>query len=312
MTAGRSCSAAQEQLRHREAAKQAAILNALPAHVALLDTQGLIVSVNEAWRRFAGANVLQGPDMGSASITSRFATARGDDASEAHKVAEGIRSVLRGAAKNFSIEYSCHSPTEQRWFLLTVTPLADDRPNGAVVMHVDVTAERQTEESLRVSESRFRQMAENIRDVFFLIDADSNRMLYISPAYEEIWGRSCESLYANPESWTDAIHPDDRASTCEKYKKGMSAAKFEYEYRIVRPDGSIRWIEARGFPVRDDAGKVIRIAGVAEDITERKQAAQELRESERRFSDMLRNVELVSMMLDREARITYCNDTCCG
>ena len=179
-------------------------------------------------------------------------------------------------------------------------------------MHLDVTGERRTAERLRASELRFRQMAENIRDVFFLIDADSNRMLYVSPAYEEIWGRSCESLYANPESWTEAIHPDDRASTYEKYKQGLSAGKFEFEYRIVRPDGSIRWMETRGFPVRDDAGKIVRIAGVAEDITERKQAAQELRESERRFSDMLRNVELVSMMLDREARITTATITCCG
>ena len=104
-------------------------------------------------------------------------------------------------------------------------------------------AHRRAQEALTDSEKRFRQMAENIRDVFFLLDADGNRMLYISPAYEEIWGRSCESLYANPESWTEAIHPDDRASTYEKYKKGMSAGKFEFEYRIVRPDGSIRWIE---------------------------------------------------------------------
>ena len=88
----------------------------------------------------------------------------------------------------------------------------------------------------------------------------------------------------------------------------MSAGKFEFEYRIVRPDGSIRWIEVRGFPVRDDAGKIVRVAGVAKDITERKQVAQELRESERRFSDLLGNVELVSMMLDRDARITYCNE----
>jgi diguanylate cyclase (GGDEF)-like protein/PAS domain S-box-containing protein len=168
-------------------------------------------------------------------------------------------------------------------------------------------AHRRAQAALTDSEKRFRQMAENIRDVFFLVDADSNRLLYISPAYEEIWGRSCESLYANPESYTDAIHPDDRASTYEKYKKGMSARKFELEYRIVRPDGSIRWIEMRGFPVRDDAGKIVRIAGVAEDITERMQAAQELRESERRFSDLLRNVDLISLMLDREARITYCN-----
>jgi PAS domain S-box-containing protein len=169
-------------------------------------------------------------------------------------------------------------------------------------------AHRRAQEALTDSEKRFRQMAENIRDVFFLIDAASNRVLYVSPAYEEIWGCNCESVYANPEAWTDAIHPDDRASTYEKYKEGSSTGKFAYDYRIVRPDDSIRWIEARGFPVRDDAGKFVRIAGIAEDITERKQAAQELRESERRFSDLLGNVEMASLMLGTNARITYCND----
>jgi PAS domain S-box-containing protein/diguanylate cyclase (GGDEF)-like protein len=141
----------------------------------------------------------------------------------------------------------------------------------------DITERRTTEGALAQSELRFRQMAENIRDVFFLRDADGKRMLYISPAYEEIWGRSCESLYANPESWSETIHPDDRASAYEKNSKGMLAGKFDFEYRIVRSDGSIRWIETRGFPVRDDAGKIVRIAGVAEDITERKQAEEEIR-----------------------------------
>ena len=169
-------------------------------------------------------------------------------------------------------------------------------------------AHRVAQRDLLENEERFRQMAENIRDVFFLIDAESNHILYINPAYEEIWGRSRESLYANPESWTEAILPEDRASTYENYKKGMSSGTFEYEYRIARPDGSIRWIKLRGFPIRDAAGRIVRIAGVAEDITQRKHAAQELRESERRFSDMLGNVQLVSLMLDREARITYCNE----
>src|ERR1019366_7731893 len=135
-------------------------------------------------------------------------------------------------------------------------------------------AHRRAQAALTDSEKRFRQMAENIRDVFFLRDVDGNRMLYISPAYQEIWGRSCESLYANPGSWTETIHPGDRASAYEKNKNGMLAGKFEYEYRIVRPDGSIRWIETRGFPVRDDAGQPVRIAGVAKDITERTQAEE--------------------------------------
>ncbi|MDZ4252938.1 MAG: EAL domain-containing protein [Sulfuritalea sp.] len=129
----------------------------------------------------------------------------------------------------------------------------------------------QAQEALTVSETRFRQMAENIRDVFFLDDAVANRILYVSPAYEEIWGRSCASLYANPDSWGDAIHPDDRASTFEKYSKEMSTGNLNLQFRIVRPDGSIRWIESRGFPIHDSAGKLVRIAGVAADITERKQ-----------------------------------------
>ncbi|HTD27925.1 MAG TPA: PAS domain S-box protein [Xanthomonadaceae bacterium] len=299
----------QEHLRHSNAAKQAAILNALPAHIALLDARGVIVSVNATWQRFADANVVHCPGYAiGTNYLQICADARVAGASEAHQVADGIRSVLDGGARSFSIEYACHSPMQQRWFLLTVTPLAEGLPNGVVVMHIDVTAERKAEQSLRTSESRFRQMAENIVDVFFLVDIQSNRMLYISPAYEEIWGRSCESVYANPESWIEAVHPDDLAATYEKFKQGMSGGKSKFEYRVVRPDGSIRWIETRDFPIHDDRGTIVRIAGIAKDITVHKRAAQELRESERRFSDMLDNVDLVTVMLDRDARITYCNE----
>jgi diguanylate cyclase (GGDEF)-like protein/PAS domain S-box-containing protein len=179
---------------------------------------------------------------------------------------------------------------------------------GNNVMRLDVTEKRQIEESLGASETLFRQVAENIRDVFFLIDADSNRTLFISSAYEDIWGRSCDSAYASSDSWMEAIHPDDRAWIYEEHKNGISAGRFEYKYRILRPDGSIRWIQARGFPVRDDAGKIVRVAGVAEDITQREHFAQELRESERRFANLLGNVEMVSIMLDVNGSITYCND----
>ena len=155
---------AQEQLRHSEAAKQAAILNALPAHIALLDTQGLIISVNEAWRRFAGANAIQGPGHGiGLNYLEICDSARGDGSSEAHQVAEGIRSVLGGGVKSFSIEYPCHSPTEQRWFLLTVTPLADDRPNGAVVMHLDITERKERKMKYAVSTKPSSNVSSNAR-----------------------------------------------------------------------------------------------------------------------------------------------------
>ena len=172
----------------------------------------------------------------------------------------------------------------------------------------DITEQKSSESKLRESELRFRQLAENIRSVFFLVDARTNKTLYLSPVFEEIWGRSRESVYTNTDAWTDAIHPDDRAATYESYRKGMSAGRSEYGYRIVRPDGSMRWIEARAFPVRDGDDKIVRIAGIAEDVTERKNAADQLRESDRRFSSLLSSIQLVSLMLDREARITYCND----
>ncbi len=263
---------AQERLRHIEAMKQAAVLNALPAHIVLLNAQGVIVSVNEAWRHFGDANAGQAPgyDVG-VDYLAICDQARGEDAAEAHQAAAGIRALLAGRTKRFSLEYPCHSPTEKRWFLMSVTPLVEEGANGAVVMHIDVTEKRQAEESLRMSEARFREMAENIRDVFFLRDS-AGRMLYVSPAYAEIWGRSCESLYADPDSWGQAIHPEDRAAALKATSGGLLAGQFEFEYRILRPDGSIRWIESRGFPVLDAAGTIARIAGIATDITARKRA----------------------------------------
>jgi diguanylate cyclase (GGDEF)-like protein/PAS domain S-box-containing protein len=299
---------AQKQLRNTEAAKQAAILSAVPASIALIDAGGFILSVNEAWRLFATANALLSPAYGvGLNYLEICASASGEAAPDALQVAEGMRSVLAGVSKRFSIEYPCDSPCERRRFLLTVTPLSEGRPNGAVVMHVDVTAERQTEESLRISESRFRQMAENISDVFFLESLDGTQIYYVSPAYEKIWGRTCQSLYSDPASWGDSIHPDDRARVFADFKEGRTIG-VDTEFRIVRPDAEMRWVHIRGFPIPDAAGNPYRTAGVVADVTHRHRAALDLRASERRFGDLLQNVQLASVMLDRTACITFCNE----
>jgi diguanylate cyclase (GGDEF)-like protein/PAS domain S-box-containing protein len=167
-------------------------------------------------------------------------------------------------------------------------------------------AHRQAREDLTDSEKRFRQMAENIRDVFFLQDLDGSRMYYVSPAYEQIWGRTCESLYANPASWADAIHPDDRGQALGKFKERGSAG-FDFEFRIVRPDGEMRWIQIRGFPVLNDAGNPYRTAGVASDITRRKQAAEALHRSESLKGAILESSLDCVVTIDHEGKIVEFN-----
>jgi len=141
-----------ERLRHSQAAQrhlaetQVAILNALPAHVALLDSHGVIVSVNDSWRRFGLANAIQGTTFGvGQNYLELCERETGESADDARRAATGIRAVLGGQMKEFALEYPCHSPDARRWFRLMVTPLHEGQPGGAVVMHVNITEQKLAE-----------------------------------------------------------------------------------------------------------------------------------------------------------------------
>ncbi len=145
----------------------------------------------------------------------------------------------------------------------------------------DVSDRRRVEEALRTSEERFRQVAENIQEVFWLTDVAKTRMLYVSPAYEKVSGRTCDSLYRDPHSWLDAVHPEDRDRVRRAMQTRQAAGDYHEEYRIRRPDGGVRWINERAFPVRDTGGVVYRIAGVAEDVTGRRQLEDQFRQTQK-------------------------------
>src|SRR6266853_5448853 len=169
---------------------------------------------------------------------------------------------------------------EYRWFLNRTVPLRDEEGNIAkwYGTATDIEDRKRAEDALRESEEKFRQLAENIRTVFWMSTPAMDEQLYVNPAYESIWGRSLESLRQKPRSFMDAIHPEDRDRAIG-ILEGQRLRGFELEYRVVRPDGSVRWVRDRGFPVKTRAGEVYRVAGVKEDITESRQAGDSLRRS---------------------------------
>lgn len=135
---------------------------------------------------------------------------------------------------------------------------------------------------LRESEERFRAVVENIHEVFWITDPDDARVIYVSPAFEEVWGRSCDTIINRPASaWLDTVHPDDRTRVSEAAATKRLTGKFAEEYRILLPDGSVRWVRDQGVPVKNAAGRITRIVGVAQDITERKQLEAQFLRSQR-------------------------------
>ena len=163
----------------------------------------------------------------------------------------------------------------------TSTPMMEQNEVvGSVVVFRDISDRQRAMTALRESQQRFQQLAENIEEVFWLTDPEKNDMIYVSPAYQQIWGRSCESLYTSPRSWLEAIHPIDR-NRVEGALSRQASGAYDEEYQVVRPDGSTRWIWDRAFPIRDDQGKVYRIAGLAADISNRKELERQLLQSQK-------------------------------
>jgi PAS domain S-box-containing protein len=159
-------------------------------------------------------------------------------------------------------------------------------------------------EALRESEERFRQLAENIQEVFWITDPTKNLVIYISPAYEIIWGRPRAEVHTSALSWLDAIHPEDREAVRQAALTKQADGTYDEEYRIVRPDGSIRWIRDRAFPVRENGREIYRIVGVARDVTERKLDEERLREQ----ADIINRAHDAIVVRDFETnRITLWN-----
>ena len=178
---------------------------------------------------------------------------------------------------------------------------------GLVSIARDITQRKQAEQALVTSEERFRQLAENISEVFWMVSPSAPGILYVSPAYEHVWGRSCASLYRDRKSWAESIHPDDAQTALEINQKQLRGEKADSTYRIRTPDGQEKWIRDRAFPVRDASGQLTRIVGLAEDISARKLAEERLRASEERYRELFENASDLVYTFDLDLRITSLN-----
>ncbi|UCD27879.1 MAG: PAS domain S-box protein, partial [Planctomycetota bacterium] len=180
---------------------------------------------------------------------------------------------------------------------------------GSLSTARDITERRQAEEALRESQARLQQIADTIEDAFWITDWFNHRTFFASPAYEKIWGRSLASLYERADAWAEAIHPDDRQRAWERFLQLDQGDIYDEEYRIIRPDGTIRWIRDRGYPIRDENGQVYRVAGIAQDITERKRADEALQESEERYRQLYNDAPVGYHEIDTDGCITRVNQT---
>jgi PAS domain S-box-containing protein len=166
------------------------------------------------------------------------------------------------------------------------------------------------EQQQRQCDERFRLIAESISEVFWMADVPLRKMLYVSPGYERIWDRSCESLYEDPQSFLMAVHPGDIARVLDRMAVKQRGEAFEQEYRIIRPDGTIRWIWDRGFPIRDDQGRLMWFAGIAQDVTARVRAEEARRDIEGRMRFALDAAQVGVWEADLVNDVSFWSETC--
>jgi len=239
-----------------------------PVGIIQTDANGNCTFVNQRWSEIAGFS--ESDALGSGWTQALYP--------EDRELVFGFWLATAFTEQDFNLEYRFQQPDGQiAWVLGSAIALRDDagEVTGYFGTVTDMTDRKAIEAQLSDREERFRQLAENISHVFWMFKPDFSELLYISPAYEVIWGRSCESMYQNPSSFLQAVPAEDRAKILTERAEKMMSGHYDVEHRVIRPDGSSRWVHSRAFPVINENGEIYRIAGISEDITDRKRVEQQ-------------------------------------
>lgn len=268
--------------------------------ISVLDDQGIIQFENRA------VNRLFGYKPGELIGTSAFALIHPDDLP---RVEEAFAQVLARPWESQTAEFR-YCAKDGTWrYLASVAKKFRELPeipnsSGVIVNSRDVTTQILAEKALRESEERFREITENIDDVFWISEPEfGGRIHYVSPAFERIWGRTCESLIQNPHVLLDSIHPADREFVLQNSHFKSRSGRETLQFRIMRPNGEIRWISAHAFPVYDAKGEIYRCAGVARDVTGRRNREDELR----KLMSAIEQSPAGVVITDRQGAIEFVN-----
>nr|MBA2670928.1 PAS domain S-box protein [Gemmatimonadota bacterium] len=237
----------------------------IPQAVHVLDGEGCFVEVNPATERILGRSAEELLGVGFDLVISPQSL---------EGVKELFTDLMSGRANDVEFESFIRRPSgEERLLAITGTSIKENgRFAGVHGIARDVTVEREQQIALRESEERFRQIAEHVKEAFWVCSPDFSTALYISPVYEQISGRPMVGDDVDMRSFIDWVHPDDAEGFREAMKELSHGVATTIEHRIIRPDGTIRRVLVRGFPILDSAGAVYRIVGTAEDVTEERES----------------------------------------
>ncbi len=238
---------------------------------------GVVLSDASGTIDYAGPSLTQILGRAPAAIAGRSAFEWVHDADQS-RIRDALRECLATPRHPIAVQARVrHHDGDWRTIEGSLTNLLDDPAVERIVVNFrDVTRRLALEAAQQQANERFEQIAANVSEVFWVSDVSGFALLYVSPAYERIWQRSIPALQDDPEQWLDAIHPEDRRRIRRAIAEKQALGTFAEEYRIVRPDGSIRWIHDRAFPVRDAQGKVYRIVGTAQDVTDARNATLQI------------------------------------
>ena len=261
------------------------IIHCLPGTFYLFDERGKMLRWNEKFEHVTGYT---GAEIAAMGPLDFFGAEQQETVARAieHALSEGVASV----DAEFVSKDGRTTP-----YLFSAKRVVSKGQRYLVGTGTDVSGRKETEAALAESEQKFRQLAERVDAGFWVSDLGKDEMVYISPAYERVWGRTCSSLYETPQSFIDAIHDLDRARVVAAFAR-QAEGKYDETYRVVRPDGEVRWVRDRAFPIHNEKGVPYRVVGFAEDVTELKRANEALsalnRDLERRVA--ARTAELAS------------------